>query len=82
MSGWRKTNRIGTSASPTQVAVVRGSARRFVRSARNAASARTNSTFPNSDGWKRKKPRSSQRFEPRVSGAARKTTTMSPIVSQ
>jgi hypothetical protein len=44
------------------------------------ASARTNRIFPNSDGWKRKKPRSSQRREPRVTGPARKTKNMTSAV--
>ena len=50
------------------------------RSARNAARKSVNSTFPNSDGWKRKKPTSIQRREPRVAAPATSTSSISPSV--
>ena len=50
------------------------------RSATKPASARTNSTLPNSDGWNVKKPTSIQRFEPRVAAPATSTSTMIPSV--
>ena len=56
--------------------VVRGSSMRFARSARKPASARTKSSLPNSDGWKRNEPTSSQRCEPRVTGPATKTSSI------
>ena len=62
------------------IGVVALSPIRFGRSARNPASATTSSTLPNSDGWKRKNPRSSHRFEPRVTGPATKTMAITNAV--
>ena len=42
--------------------------------------ARTNSSFPNSDGWKVKKPTLIQRVEPRAALPTTKTTAMRPTV--
>ena len=50
------------------------------RSARKPATTSTNSTFPNSDGWKVKKPTSIHRCEPRVAAPAASTNTISPSV--
>ena len=44
--------------------------------ARRATSA--SSTFPNSDGWKVKKPMSIQRFEPRVAAPKTSTNAITP----
>ena len=82
MSGCRKTSRIGTSAEPERRPVVRHSSSRFARSARNAARKRTKSSLPNSDGWKRKKPRSIQRREPRAASPTRMTNTIAPVITR
>ena len=42
---------------------------------------RTNSSFPNSDGWKRKNETSIQRREPRATVPTSATSTMSPIIT-
>ena len=53
MSGWTNTSRIGSSPSAIAASGTRMLVIVFERSARKPASARTNTTFPNSDGWKR-----------------------------
>ena len=73
MSGWMKTSRIGGRASATAATTVRDSPIRLYRSARKPASARTISSFPNSDGWKRKNATSIHRREPRLASPSRKT---------
>ncbi len=50
------------------------------RSARKPASTSTKSTFPNSEGWKVKKPTSIQRFEPRVAAPAASTKPITASV--
>ena len=80
MSGWMKTSMIGTARARSRPSGVRSSSIRFERSARNAARKSASSTFPNSEGWKRKKPTSIQRREPRVAAPATSTNSISPIV--
>jgi hypothetical protein len=75
-----KTSPTGSAASMSADVVVRGSSIRFARSARKPASARTKSSLPNSDGWKRNEPTSSQRRDPRVTGPAAKTSNIVPTV--
>ena len=80
MSGWMKTSSSAGSDSPIAASTVRGSPIRLKRSDRKPASARTISSLPNSDGWKRKKPRSIQRFDPRATVPARNTIANSASV--
>ena len=61
----------GISASSMMRLVVSRSVRRRMRSTTNADSARTSSTLPSSDGWKRKKGSSIARREPRAENAQR-----------
>ena len=79
MSGWTKTSKIGPAASAIAASGTRNSFRRFARSARKAARKSVSSTFPNSDGWKLKKPMSIQRREPRVAAPATSTSAITPI---
>ena len=79
-SGWTKTRKIGPAAKPIAVSTVLLSPIRFARSASMPARKSTRSSFPNSEGWNLKKPRSSQRFEPRVTAPASRTITISPSV--
>jgi hypothetical protein len=50
------------------------------RSERKPAIASTQRSFPNSDGWKVKKPTLIQRVEPRAALPSTKTTAISPTV--
>ena len=42
---------------------------------------RTNRSFPNSEGWKRKNETSIQRLEPRATVPTSATSTMRPIIT-
>src|ERR687895_66381 len=66
MSGWMNTKNVGTAAAPTTTPVVRHSPIRRDRPARTPARKSARSSFANSEGWKRKKPKSIQRVEPRT----------------
>ena len=66
--------------SPIASTTVRVSPSRLARSARKPARKSTKSSFPNSDGWKRKKPMSSQRFEARETVPTSSTSSITPAV--
>ena len=65
MSGCMNTSTVGIAAGRSRRAPC-STRRRARRSARNPARKRTTSSLPSSDGWKRKKPRSIQRCDPRA----------------
>jgi len=72
-----KTSSIGAMPSAIALSTVRKRPSCRCRSARKPAIARTNSSFPNSDGWNWSGPMSIQRFEPRTASANAYTITIS-----
>ena len=81
MSGCTNTSRIGSSPSAIAVSGTRVLVIVFERSARKPASARTNTTFPNSEGWKVKKPTLIHRFEPCDTEPRASTSSITPSVT-
>ena len=74
------TSTAGTSAS--SIIARRGVAvlQAPERSTTNADSARTSSTLPSSEGWKRKNGKSIQRLDPRVAAPSASTSRIEPIM--
>ena len=80
-SGCATTMIAGISASSITRLVVSRSCRRLIRSITNADRARIRSTFPSSEGWKRKNGSSIQRREPRAAAPSRNTSPIDASIT-